>query len=316
MLTFPRPIHYDIIERASHLQPSTKAKYIKEIDRLIQSGVDPRNRDRLSDYAATLSTSSKSFLKASLNLLFSEQVTNLKASATRDNLQDIQAALLNIEAMTETIKVEQPKGNKVHIWLSQDQVDQLTALPFQIHKDQPLRAMRDYIVLATLLGAGPRREELSTLTFSSLKRLPTGTGYRDVLEITGKGDKTRPVPISPLLSQRFREWEKITGGGNVARSINKSGKLGTSLSAFGIFCIIREYGALIGLPNLDPHDCRRSFGRLGYEATHDIMLIKDLLGHADVKTTQTYIGLHLKLDITASDFIIRPTEFFGKVSGD
>jgi integrase/recombinase XerC len=243
-------------------------------------------------------------------------VLSLKASATAENVASVQAALLNIDAMQESIQVEKTEGEKVHIWLSQSQVDQLTALPFQVHKDNPLRAMRDYIVLALLLGAGLRREEESLTTFDALKRLPNGTGYRDVLQIHGKGAKDRVVPISPLLSERLRQWQHITGSGRIARSINKAGKLGKSLSAIGIFNLVREYGALIGIPNLDPHDCRRSFGRLGYEATHDIVLIQQLLGHADVKTTQVYIGLNIKLDITASDFIIRPAEFFAKVSGD
>jgi site-specific recombinase XerC len=307
--------HHTIILSAPNLQPSTKRQYIREINLLIANKIDPRNRTQLAQYASGLSKSSRSFLKASLRLLYGDVVLSLKASATAENLASVQAALLNIDAMQKSIHIEKSEGEKVHIWLSQSQVDQLTALPFHKHTDA-IRAMRDYIVLALLLGAGLRREELSELTSDALKRLPNGTGYRDVLEIHGKGAKDRVVPISPLLSERLREWQHMTGSGRIVRSINKAGKLGKSLSVIGIFNLVREYGALIGIPNLDPHDCRRSFGRLGYEATHDIVLIQQLLGHADVKTTQIYIGLNIKLDITASDFIIRPAEFFAKVSGD
>lgn len=301
--TANRP-HVEIILSNPDLQPSTKQKYIREIDNLIANNIDPRNTKQLSGYAATLSNSSRSFLKASLKLLFADTATILKASATPDTLFKVQAALLNLDAMGEVIHVEHPEGTKAHIWLSQSQVDQLTALPFS-HQQDDLHAMRDYIVLALLLGAGLRREELSTLTFDALITLPNGDGFRDVLQIHGKGAKDRVVPISPLLSERLRTWKSITGGGNVTRSINKSGKLGASLSVIGIFTIVREYGALIGIPNLDPHDCRRSFGRLGWEATHDLIHMRDLLGHTDAKTTQTYIGLNIRLDVTASDFIIK-----------
>jgi integrase len=211
--------------------------------------------------------------------------------------------------------VEKQEGTKVHIWLSQDQVDQITALPFT-HQDDALRAWRDYIVMALLLGAGLRREELSNLTFDALKRLPNGSGYRDVLQVKGKGAKDRVIPISPLLSERLRTWQSMVGSGRIARSINKAGKLGHSLSAIAIFMIVREYGGMIGIHDLSAHDCRRTFGRLGWESTHDLILIRDLLGHADAKTTQTYIGLNVKLDSTASDFIIKPGEFFAQVSGD
>ena len=92
----------------------------------------------------------------------------------------------------------------------------------------------------------------------------------------------------------------------------KSGKIGDSLSAVGIFTVVRKYGALIGIDDLDPHDLRRSYGRIMYEATKDIVLVKNLLGHSSVRTTQKYIGLHINLDIAEDVFPIREM----KVSGD
>jgi site-specific recombinase XerC len=313
MLALKTPPHYQIID-AAPLQPSTKGKYKREVDRMIEAQIDPRNLAALAAYALTLSGSSRSFLKAALALLFEKTGDTLKASATPDNLATVQAALLNLEAMSKAIETQKPKGIKVHVWLSQEQVDQITAAPWN-QKDRT-HAYRDYIVLAVMLGAGLRREELSELTFDCIKRLPNRTSYRDVIEVTGKGGKVRIVPISPTLSARIAEWRGITGGGHIARSINKAGKLGDSLSTQGIADIVTTYGNLIGVPDLDPHDCRRSFGRLGWEATRDLILIRDLLGHADAKTTQSYIGLHLQLDVTASDFIIRGDEFTAKVSGD
>jgi site-specific recombinase XerC len=49
-----------------------------------------------------------------------------------------------------------------------------------------------------------------------------------------------------------------------------------------------------------------------YEATKDIVLVKNLLGHSSVRTTQKYIGLHINLDIAEDVFPIREM----KVSGD
>lgn len=303
----PSPFDYTAIDRAD-LAPSTRIKYKSAISAILTANINPMDYLALQEYAASLPASGRSFLKAALKVITSEYVRQAKASATPDNLASVQAFLYRIEAMNEVIPVHQPKGKKMHTWLSQEQVDQITALALD-------ESMRDYIILACLLGAGLRREEMSELTFDALRRVPVNGTVKDVLEVTGKGDTTRVILISPLLAQHIRQWQSVTSGGNVARSINKSRRLGESLSAFGIFEIVRKYGALIGIPELDPHDLRRSYGRIIYETTRDIILVRDLLGHADVKTTMRYIGLDLNLDVDATNFVIRPFEGM-KVSGD
>lgn len=295
------PPHARIISGHPTLGNKTKAQYIRAVDNLIGAGIDPRNPDQLASYAAPLPHSERAFLKAALRILFADTVTRLQASATPENIASVQAALLNIEAMSKTIAVKKHEGERVHFRLSQSQVDRLLSLPDR----STLRGMRDYVVLAVLVGAGLRREELAELTFDTLKRLPHGNTHRYVLEVTGKGEKTRVVPISPLLASRLQEWQATTGGGHVARAIHKTGTLQDSLSVVGIHDIVSRYGSRVDLPDLNPHDLRRTFGRLGWDATHDLILIRSLLGHKDAKTTQEYIGLNVRLDVTASDYIVR-----------
>src|SRR5689334_13509297 len=102
ILSSSLPAHYAIIDRAD-LQPSTKAKYQRAIDQMNLSGVNPADHDQLANYAASLSASSRSFLKAALTILFEDTVTRLEASANPANLAQVQAALLNISAMQKTI---------------------------------------------------------------------------------------------------------------------------------------------------------------------------------------------------------------------
>lgn len=294
----PTPTHHAII-RSADLQPSTQTKYIAEIDRLIQAGIDPRNRQALATYSQGLSNSSRSFLKAALRLLSAEHVTNLKASATADNLPHVQAQLYNIEAMTKTIQVKASKGEKAHIWLSPAQVEEITALPDR----STVKGMRDYIILSVMLGAGLRRDELVHLTFDQIKQQPTKDGFRTVLSITGKGNKDRIIPINNKLAAYLRQWFTLTGPGHVARSISKAGNLGESLSEIGIHNIVRRYGALIGIPQLDSHDLRRTYAQIGYNSGVPITQISKLLGHSDVRTTQRYLNLDIDLEQTASDFI-------------
>ena len=286
------------IQRAD-LQDTTKAKYTRELERMTEAGINPMNYEALQAYAAGLKSSRAQFLLSALRLVTLDWEQSVKAQATPANISHAQAAIMRLEAMRGAVTVTQPKGTKAHTWLSQIQVKDLTALC-----DNTLEGKRDWIVLGLLLGAGLRREELATLTFEALKQQPTKTGkMRDVLEVTGKGNKTRVIPISEKLGERLREWRDIAGGGNIARSLGMKKELGESMSAVAIFHLVNKYGDKIGIPGLAPHDLRRTYAQLGYEAGVPLTQISTLLGHSSVSTTQKYLDLSLDLEKTASDFI-------------
>ena len=286
------------IDRAD-LQPTTKAKYKREIENLMRAGINPLDLDGLTAYADGLKSSRKSFLKSALRLMSADFEQNLKGRATPENIAQIQAGVYRLEAMRGAVKVKAHKGTKAHTWLSQKQVSEITKLC-----GNDLEGRRDWIVLGLLLGAGLRREELAALTFDALKQQPTRGGkMRDVLQVKGKGAKDRVIPIKPILAQHLREWKEAVGGGLVARSLGMGKKLGKSISTVAIFQIVRKYGGLIGLPELAPHDLRRTFAQLGYEAGVPITQVSVLLGHSNVATTQKYLNLALDLETTASDFI-------------
>lgn len=315
-----RDYDFTALDRAD-LADSTKIKYRSAWERARAAGVDFTNVDSVISYVLTQPRSGRLHLSAMMKIQTEAAARKLKTSldprdATPEIVAKMQVTLWRLEELRKTIPTASEKGSKAHIWLTQDQVDQITALPFR--QKNRTRAMRDYIVLATLLGAGLRREEEHELTFDALTQIPVGSQIKDVLQVIGKGDHPRVILISPLLAQHLREWRDIVGDGRVARSIDKAGRISESLSEDGIFDIVRKYGAMIGLPKLDPHDCRRSCGRILYEVTgHDIMFVRDCLGHKDVKTTMRYIGLDLNLNVDARNFVIREREsVFMPVSGD
>lgn len=298
-LTIYSPIlDYSAITRAD-LQPSTKVKYQRAIDLMTIARINPFDFPALSAYADSLSPSSRGFLKAALKVMTDGELTRIKAQATPQNIDAIHALVARLEAMDETIKVHKQEGTKTHTWLSREQVEQITSLPDRTTS----RGMRDYIVLSILLGAGLRREELTTITFADILQQPSKTGMRDVLSVLGKGNKRRSIPISATLARHLREWQKLAGDGYIARAINKSGVINGSLSAIGIHNIVRQYGTMIGISELDSHDLRRTYARLGYNAGVPVEQISKLLGHADVKTTMLYLGIDIDIESTVSDFI-------------
>jgi len=291
-------LDYSAITRAD-LQPSTKVKYQRAIDLMTMAQVNPFDFPSLQAYADSISPSGRSFLKAALKVMTDGELTRIKAGATPENISAIQALVARLEAMDETIQTHKQAGTKTHTWLSREQVEEITALP----NLSTARGQRDYVVLAVLLGAGLRREELTNLTFSDLLQQPTKSGMRDVLSVLGKGDKRRSIPISAKLAKHLRDWHRLAGDGYVVRAINKSGTINGSLSAIGIHNIVRQYGAMIGVPALDSHDLRRTYARLGYNAGVPVEQISKLLGHSDVETTMLYLGIDIDIESTVSDFI-------------
>lgn len=59
----------------------------------------------------------------------------------------------------------------------------------------------------------------------------------------------------------------------------------------------------MGKPALVPHDLRRTYAQLGYEAGVSVTQISILLGHASIETTMRYLSLELDLQTTISDFV-------------
>ena len=288
-----------LIERTD-LQPTTKAQYIKAIRNAVNEDVNLADSEQVKEYAATLKKSSRAFLKSALRLWSKEIESQAKGSATPDNIAAVQATVYRVEALNDAISVSQTKGTKAHTWLTQAQVRELS----RFCDGDDLRCQRDRVVLALLVGAGLRRAELATLRFDALIHQPVNGKLRLSLNIQGKGDKARTVPLADHIAAILDAWHGPTGGmGFVARSITKGGALGDSISPQGIFGIVAKAGAAIGKPELAPHDLRRTYAQLGYEAGVPVTQISRLLGHSSIETTQKYLNLELNLESTVSDFI-------------
>lgn len=289
-----------MIEANPKLQPTTKNQYKKAIRNYLETGASLSDAQALAAHAANLPKSSRAFLKAAVRLWGDDVALKAKAGATPENVAAVQATVYRIEALNEAIQVEATKGQKAHAWLSQAEVKRL----LDACNLATLQGKRNKIVLGLLVGAGLRREELAALTFEDIVIQPTEGKTRTVLNVRGKGAKDRVVPINDRLAAALDEWGLLVSNtGLIARSIGKGGNIGGSLSTIGIFKTVSRAGAIIGKPELAPHDLRRTYAQLGYEAGVPITQISKLLGHANVATTQRYLNLDLNLSTTVSDFI-------------
>jgi integrase len=287
------------IDLCPRLAASTRHQYRKALAGYLDTGNSLADPGALADYARDLPTSSKAFLKAAVRLVTEQTAVALKGQATPENVESVTAALYRLEALQSAIEVKTAKGQKAGTWLSQAQVKTLLDTCAG-----DLRGQRDRLVLGLLAASGLRRQEATNLRFEDVKLQPVKNKLRTVLQVTGKGAKTRVVPISDNLANAIDQWSSVVGGdGFILRSINQTGAINGKLSASAVFEIVRSHGASIGLPGLAPHDLRRTFAQLGFEAGIPITQISVLLGHSSVSTTQRYLNLDLDLSVTASDFV-------------
>ena len=272
------------------ISTGTHRHYKAAILLLLASNIQITDRQELIAYTNTLKPSAKANLKAALSIMLNDYINEMKVS--NKPVADIQRFLWLVDVIKDTIKVHKIDSERSPHWLSFEQVNTILMAAMQ-------NSTRDYIVLALLLGAGLRREELSRLTFDNISQIPYGPKMKDVITLKGKGGKVRTIPIDPALANHLREWKHKVKGGRVARRMEKNKKIGkTALNPSRIFMLVRQYGYILGIEDLAPHDLRRTYGRLMYYGTNkDIMLVKELLGHSDTKTTQKYIGVKNVLDV-------------------
>jgi len=148
------------------------------------------------------------------------------------------------------------------------------------------RGLRDRAMLELLYSSGLRVSELCN---ARLENLDLDSGF---IRVTGKGNKTRMVPVgAPALAAMKNYLEsgrptllKPRTGAEVFLSVR-----GKKLTPQRIWQIIKQYAARAGLEiNVFPHLMRHSFATHLLGGGADLRIIQELLGHADISTTQIY----------------------------
>lgn len=177
-----------------------------------------------------------------------------------------------------------------HIWrhlpeiLSPQDVDRLLRQPDL----KTERGVRDRAILELMYACGLRVSELVNLRLSQLH---FDEGY---IRVLGKGSKERLVPIARPSARRVETYldqvrpvwsgENVTTSGVVFLSVN-----GHHLTRARIWQLIRELARDAGLPNhVHPHTLRHSFASHLLSAGAPLRAIQEMLGHADISTTQIY----------------------------
>jgi integrase/recombinase XerC len=140
---------------------------------------------------------------------------------------------------------------------------------------------RDEAVLTLLYGCGLRISEALSLT--------PGATEGPVLTITGKGNKTRIVPLLPVAQKAVAQYLELCPFPLSPKQPMFRGVKGGPLNARNIQLLIARLRGALGLPETaTPHALRHSFATHLLANGADLRVIQELLGHASLSTTQVY----------------------------
>ncbi len=188
-----------------------------------------------------------------------------------------------------TINLESPKTWKtLPKAITMAEVDRLLAPSApQPHKHQA-SAQRDDAMIHLLYATGLRVSELVNLKEENWHE---DDGIA-ILQVTGKGDKQRLTPVGRQAAELVREYRR-TARRQLLGSRN-SGYVfvtarGKPMSRQSFWQIISHRGRLVGIDRpITPHSLRHSFATHLLENGADLRSVQQLLGHADISTTQIY----------------------------
>ncbi|WP_233004338.1 site-specific tyrosine recombinase XerD [Exiguobacterium aurantiacum] len=178
--------------------------------------------------------------------------------------------------------LETPKAER-HLpdtW-SQDEVERLLD---SVPTSDPL-ALRDRAMLELLYGTGMRVSELLGLDLDDLQ---FELGY---LQCEGKGESARIIPVSSVAQgfvERYIQQARNGLGGRETEALFLNGR-GGRLSRQGFWKMIKRRAKEAGIQKeITPHVLRHSFATHLLENGADLRAIQQMLGHADLSTTQIY----------------------------
>ncbi len=158
-------------------------------------------------------------------------------------------------------------------------------------KEEDLLSVRDHAVLELFYSSGLRLSELVNLNIGALD-FTEGT-----ITVTGKGNKTRIVPLGEFAVKAIKQWlsmrpKDTSFDGSPQDQAVFVGKQGKRLTPRNVQYRIKEWSIKQGIhTSVHPHMLRHSFASHVLQSSGDLRAVQEMLGHANISTTQVYTHL-------------------------
>jgi integrase/recombinase XerD len=157
--------------------------------------------------------------------------------------------------------------------------------------DDTIKSKRDRAILSTLLFHALRRQELCKLKVKDFRHARKGVPH---LKVSGKGGKTRYLPLHPGTNGLINDYLDATGHGTddngaLFRPVknNATGRLDMAITADGVYRLVRSYSAQLGF-EIGAHALRATAATNALDHQADIAKVQEWLGHANISTTRIY----------------------------
>jgi integrase/recombinase XerC len=184
-----------------------------------------------------------------------------------------------------TLSIKPPKSEKLlPQTLSVDQTIKLVNI-----KDDSFLGLRDHAILELFYSSGLRLSELVSLNQNDIN-FDDGT-----ISVIGKGNKERVIPVGSFASKAIEKWLELRKNIKNLTSENKIlflSQNGKKLTPRAIQYRLKFWAIKQGIPeNIHPHLLRHSFASHLLQSSQDLRAVQELLGHANISTTQIYTHL-------------------------
>ncbi|MFH0935514.1 MAG: tyrosine recombinase XerC [Candidatus Omnitrophota bacterium] len=181
------------------------------------------------------------------------------------------------------LSVSSPKLDKhLPLFMTEEEVVKLIESAF-MKEGTGERGLRDRAILETFYSTGLRISELVSLNIRDFDFIS------GIITVMGKGKKERIVPIGEVAIAALRKYLKARKKESEAVFLNKNGG---RITARGVRGIVDKYINRAGInPGVSPHTFRHSFATHLLNRGADLRTVQELLGHANLSTTQIYTHL-------------------------
>jgi integrase/recombinase XerC len=272
--------HYlQYIEVVRGYSAHTVTNYRRDLDKLIEfcsthniDDISRLNASLLRQWVATLSRDKLSATSIQRHL-----------SSTRSLYKFLARSRSDLDDPTAGVKAPRtprtlPKS------LEPDQVNQLLN-----HPSETALMARDLAIAELLYSAGLRLSELVGANLNDLDR------NEKVITVIGKGQKTRVVPVGGPALTALAEWMKYRPMGKEALGYDSPlfvTQRGKRMSPRAVQDRLRQLAIKHGMTQrVHPHVLRHAFASHLLESSGDLRAVQELLGHANIATTQIYTHL-------------------------
>ena len=273
--------HYLRYEK--HYSPHTLSNYQRDLKQFSQWLIELERTDNSPLESTTVIDANSQLIRNWIAQLHRQGISGRTIQRKLSTLRSFYQFMLREEKIKKNpaTDIRAPKSpRKLPATLDVDSISRLLELP-----DDSKLAIRDRAILELFYSSGLRLSELVNLDIDHINLTDS------TLRAHGKGGKTRILPIGSKAKQALQLWlkQRKANADENALFISNRGK---RLTPRAIQLRVNHWQQKQGLEqHVHPHKLRHSFASHLLESSGDLRAVQELLGHADISTTQIYTHL-------------------------